>query len=164
MHGINVINDSGSDILAFFYADLECSRNLQFYEGWTGRMDFGAAGGQVEHLYTVSVELRFTQPMILIPWGPWFPEQAVLRDLVPGIDRLSGAGMRDHYFFGTRLDNVILGSTLTQRSSNTYSILEHSTLGHFNSSTLTCGLSRISSVKTCSHLTIYIIQSAKTSF
>lgn len=45
------------------------------------------------------------RPVTLIPWEDWIQELAVLRHLVPGIDRLSGVGMRNHYYFGTRPGN-----------------------------------------------------------
>lgn len=114
VHGINVLNDTGSNMLTIFYEDLERLGNSRFYRGWQGEMDIGAAGGQMENLYTLLVEVQFVQPITMIPWGPWFSERAVLRRLVEGADRLSGAGMREHLCFGTRAGNEHLAVSTTK--------------------------------------------------
>ena len=52
----------------------------------------------MERLLTLLVEVRLVRPVTLIAWGNWIEELAVLRQLVPGIDRLSGVRMRSLFF------------------------------------------------------------------
>ncbi len=100
-HGIHVVNDTGSDILSIFYADLQQLGNYQHYRGFLADALIGTANGSVERLHSLTVEVQFVASGTYVPWGSWFREQAVLRHLVPGVDRLSGLGMRNVYYFGT---------------------------------------------------------------
>lgn len=43
------------------------------------------------------VEIRLVESASLVPWGPWIVEQAVIRQAVPGVERLSGSGMRQQF-------------------------------------------------------------------
>lgn len=98
-HAINVLNDTGSDLLTLFYEDLPYLGKNQQYEGWQQEVDVQTAGGNVERLLTLLVEVRLLRPVTLIAWGDWVEELAVLRERVPGMDRLSGVRMRSHFFF-----------------------------------------------------------------
>ena len=40
------------------------------------------------------------RPVTLIAWGDWIEELAVLREIVPGVARLSGGRIRNHFFLG----------------------------------------------------------------
>jgi hypothetical protein len=99
MHGINVVNDTGSDILTLFYTDLSYLGNYWAYTGWLGRRNIGTAGGHVEQLWAFVVELRFVQPANLVSWRNRFREAAILRHYLPVFVRLSGWRMRHHFFF-----------------------------------------------------------------
>lgn len=64
------------------------------------------ANRTVEHLHSLWVEVRFVVSETLVPWGLLIVEQAVARQVVPGIERLSGAGMRQLFFFGASPGNT----------------------------------------------------------
>ena len=92
-------------MLTLFNVDLQHLGNIQNYAGWLRGVDIRQADGSVDHLWSLVVEAQFVQPETLIPWGPWFREQAVIRALVPGVDRLANAEIRDYlvFFFGIRI-------------------------------------------------------------
>ncbi len=99
--GIQVLNDTGSNLLTLFYTDLAGMGPYQQYWGWLGNLDGVGCGGQIETLQSLDVEIRLVRPDTFLPWGNWLREKAVLRMLAPEVSRLSGALMRQHLFFGT---------------------------------------------------------------
>lgn len=113
-HAINVLKDTGSDLLTLFYEDLPYLGNNQQYEGWQQEVDVQTAGGNVERLLTLLVEVRLLRPVTSIAWGDWVEELAMLRERVPGIDRLSGVRMRSPFFFGTRPGNLQVAVSSTK--------------------------------------------------
>lgn len=100
-HGISALHDTGSDVLTLFATDLTHLGIHQPYNGWLGYNETFTADGNAQHLSTVMVEIRMVRPGSHQPWGEWIPEVAVIRNAVPGMERLSGAGMRDRLYFGT---------------------------------------------------------------
>ncbi len=100
-HGISVINDTGSNALTLFYTDLVHLGMHQQYNGWLGYNTTVTADGNSQDLSSVMVEIRMVRPGSHEPWGGWIPEVAVIRNAVAGVERLSGAGMRQSLYFGT---------------------------------------------------------------
>lgn len=96
---IIVLNDTGSDLFTLFYADLPSLGNYFQYEGWQQDVDVETAGGRVETLLALLVEVRLVRPVTLIAWGDWFEELAVLREIGAGVARLSGGRIRNLFFF-----------------------------------------------------------------
>lgn len=45
--------------------------NYQEYTDYKENRAIGAAGGQVENLLTLDVEVRLVRPGTLEPWGDW---------------------------------------------------------------------------------------------
>lgn len=96
--GIFVLSDTGSSMLTLLETDLGQLGRIDDYYGWCHTVYVLVANGAVEHLRSLWVEVRFVITETLVPWGPWIVEQAVVRQVVPGIQRLSGAGLRQHFF------------------------------------------------------------------
>ena len=117
--GINLLNDTGSDVLTLFTADLQRLGNFVNYQGWVRDAVIGTANGTQERLPSLLVEARFVDPQTFIAWGPWFREQAIIRHLVPGVQRLSGSNMRNQFYFGTGPGNqhVAVSTSKTRLSS-----------------------------------------------
>ena len=61
IQGIKVPNDTGSDLLMLFYSDLPYLGNYLQYEGWQQEVEVGTAGGNVERLSTLLVEVRLVR-------------------------------------------------------------------------------------------------------
>ena len=61
-HGINVLDDTGSDIMTLLYTNLAAMGNYQQYAGHGENMLIGTAGGQFENLLTLDVEIRLVRP------------------------------------------------------------------------------------------------------
>lgn len=99
---IQVMNDSGSDILTLFIQDMY---QLGFphlgCHGWMGLRATVLASGHIEYLLALIVEVRFSRPNSREPWELWVVETAILRYADPGVTRLSGELMRDRFYFGT---------------------------------------------------------------
>ena len=106
-YAVEIMNDSGSNILSVFYEDLNQLGVLQlpYYYGWLGNVGITTADGNVEYLQSLLVEIRFLRPATHEPWGPWITESAIVRHIGPEAMRLSGRAMRDFMFFGTRAGN-----------------------------------------------------------
>lgn len=115
---IVALNDTGSDLLTLFYADLPYLGNYHQYEGWQQDVEVGTAGGRVETLLALLVEVRLVRPVTLTAWGDWIEELAVLRELVPGVERLSGGGDKGSFFFGTRPGNLQVAVSSTKGGLN----------------------------------------------
>lgn len=103
---IEVLNDTGSDTLTIFVDDLiRLGYPHIMYHGWLGIVGVVSADGNVEHLSSLLVEIRFLRPVTYEPWGPWIIEPAVVRQNGPFLRRLSGRYMRDSMYFGTGAGN-----------------------------------------------------------
>lgn len=96
--GIFVLNDTGSSTLTILETDLGHLGNIDNYYGWCYDVYVTVGNGTFERLHSLWVEVRFVVSETVVPWGPWIVEQAVVRQVVPGIERLSGAGMRQLFF------------------------------------------------------------------
>jgi hypothetical protein len=118
VHGVGVMHDTGSDVMTLVKEDLSYLGNTDGYVGWQPRVNVMDAGGNVESLPSLWVQIRLvTQDFI--PWSEWIDETAIIRDLVPGLARLSGGAIRDHLYFGLGPGNEILavGKTKNGMSS-----------------------------------------------
>lgn len=98
-HGINVLNDTGSDVLTIFNTDLTSLGNYEQYAGWLGYVFIGGCNGNVEMLLSLMVDIRLVRPGSLVPGGNWLSEEAILRQPAPGVARLSGSLMRERFIF-----------------------------------------------------------------
>lgn len=56
-------------------------------------------------LFSLLIDIKLVRPDSLVPWGSWLREEAILRHLVQGVERLSGSLVTGHLFFGTRPGN-----------------------------------------------------------
>ncbi len=99
-HGVGVMNDSGSTIMSLIDADLNYLGDLSRFVGWTGYSTVADAGGRVERLRTMDVDIRLLDQN-LIPWSGWFMETAVVRASAPGLIRLSGSAVRQNFYVAT---------------------------------------------------------------
>ena len=92
--------------------------------GWGGDgttiriMVLNDTGSDLEVLLALFVEVRLLRPVTLIAWGDWFEELAVLREIGPGVARLSGGRIRNHFFFGTRPGNLQVAVSSTKGGLN----------------------------------------------
>ena len=114
-HGINVLNDTGSEILMIFNTILG---NYGQYTGWLGHVFIGGCSGVVEMLFSLQVDIRLVRPDSLVPWGNWLREEAIIRHPARGVARLSGSLMRGHLFFGTRPGNYEVAVSDTKGGLN----------------------------------------------
>lgn len=117
-HGINVLKDTGSDILTIFNTDFMSLGNSEQYTGLLGYVYIGGCDGHVELLLSLLVDIRLVRPGSLVPWGNWLREEAIIRRLTEGVTRLSGSLMRDCLFFGTRPGNNQVAVSLTKGGLN----------------------------------------------
>lgn len=111
--GIIVMNDSGSDALTIFDTDLLQLGGVGAYRGWCGIADISSANGAVDHCLLVMVEVQLVQDD-LTPWTPWIEELAIVRQVQPGLLRLSGAGIRERLYFGTAPGNHFVAVSSTK--------------------------------------------------
>ncbi|KFY93683.1 hypothetical protein V498_04305, partial [Pseudogymnoascus sp. VKM F-4517 (FW-2822)] len=115
--GIIVMNDSGSDALTIFDTDLLQLGGVGAYRGWCGIADISSANGAVDHCLLVMVEVQLVQDD-LTPWTPWIEELAIVRQVQPGLLRLSGAGIRERLYFGTAPGNHFVARREAGRRSS----------------------------------------------
>lgn len=106
-HGISVMNDTGSGIMSILDLDLAQLGDLTRYGGWLGPMLVMDAGGRVENLQQLLIEVRLVDDN-LIPWTEWIPEITIVRRLIPGMHRLSGLNIRHHLYFANPKGNAVL--------------------------------------------------------
>lgn len=107
MHGINLLNDTGSNILTLFYADLQYLANYPLYLGWQGYIAVGVASGNSEVWLSLLVEIRFVRPLTLFPVGGIGSKKRrwSVSLFLAFTAYLSGSRMRILFFFGTRPGN-----------------------------------------------------------
>lgn len=78
-YAIEVMNDTGSDMLSLFFEDLQ---RLGYpalpYFGYLRPVRVRMANGSTELLVSLMVEIRLLRPVTLEPWGPWIIEQAIV--------------------------------------------------------------------------------------
>lgn len=105
--GITAINDTGSDLLTLFDYDLDNLGNLNVYHGWNGYIQVRDANGLVQAFPTILVQVQLADNN-WDSWSNWFFEEAIVRQGYLGVPRLTGAGIRSHFFMGTPAGNDIL--------------------------------------------------------
>lgn len=88
------------------------------YYGWSPDTYVVDANGATDRLHSLWVEVRFVESASLVPWGLWIVEQALIRQVVPGVERLSGSGMRQDFYFGTSSP----GNTHVEVSTSKYGL------------------------------------------
>jgi hypothetical protein len=89
VHGIIVMNDTGSDMLTLFTTDLPRLGNIQGYTGWLAPMGVTEATGTI----TIFLIIRVQVPLVRddnTPWGDWINELAIVKQPGPNVVRLSG--------------------------------------------------------------------------
>ncbi len=62
------------------------------------------ARGRVEQMPTLSIQVRFVDANF-VPWSGWIDEDAIVTIAMPGINRLSGSGIREDFIFATPQGN-----------------------------------------------------------
>lgn len=104
---VGVLNDTGSNVMTLLDLDLDRLGNLWGYNGWLTPSAVENASGDLEMLPTVCLQARLVTEGF-VPWSEWFEEVAIVRRARPGITRLSGAGIRRGFYFGTSPGNQVL--------------------------------------------------------
>jgi hypothetical protein len=99
-HGIIALNDTGSSVLTVFNTDLLRLGGVQGYGGWRNPVRVCDANGAITVFPTIAVQVRLVRDDNS-PWGNWIDENAIFKQLAPGVPRLSGYGIRRHLYFGT---------------------------------------------------------------
>ena len=112
-HGIIAMNDTGSDVLTLFNADLLQLGNTQGYAGWHAPQGIRDANGTITVFPTILVQVRLVRDNNT-PWGNWIDELAIVKQSGPGIPRLSGVGIRKVLYIGTRPGNHLLAVSATK--------------------------------------------------
>jgi hypothetical protein len=121
VHGIIAMNDTGSDMLTLFNADLAVLGNIQGYSSWqvpTGVID---ANGTTTVFPTIVVQVRLVREENT-PWGNWVNEVAIVKQLGPNVPQLSGIGIRGHWYIGTAPGNHLLAVGTTEGGLNTFAL------------------------------------------
>lgn len=111
-HGIIAMNDTGSDMLTLYTSDFMYLGNFNLYAGWQVLVGVTDANGMVRYFQSILVQVLLVGNGD-IPWrSNWIEEDAIIRqDNVP---RLSGAGIRQHLYFGTAPGNHYLAVATTK--------------------------------------------------
>jgi hypothetical protein len=111
--GIIAMNDTGSEILTLFDTDLPLLGNSQGYNGWIGPAAVVDATGTVTVFPTMFVQVRPVRDDNT-PWGNWIDEEAIVKQPALGVSRLSGVGIRHHFYLGTAPGNHHLAVAATK--------------------------------------------------
>jgi len=105
------MNDTGSDLLTLYNSDFMYLGNFNSYTGWRGTVDVLDANGVVTNFQRISVQVLLVGHGD-IPWRTnWIDEVAIVRS--DHVERLSGAGIRQHLYFGTAPGNNNLAIATT---------------------------------------------------
>jgi len=107
------MNDTGSEMLSLFDTDMPYLGNLQGYTGWPGQVAIQNANGTMNVYPTILVQVRLVRDDDS-PWSDWIDEYAIIKPVVPGLPRLSGAGIRDSLYFATAPGNHVLAVSTTK--------------------------------------------------
>lgn len=117
VHGITVMNDTGSSILSLFDIDMHQLGDLSQYTGYAPPVEVVTASGASEFLPCLVAQVRLVR-QDLTPWTVWINEKAVFRRIIPGMTRLSGATIRDRLYFGTAPGNHFVAVAETKHGLN----------------------------------------------
>jgi hypothetical protein len=77
VHGIIAMNDTGSDILTLFNADLALLGNINGYIGWRMPVSVMDATGTITIFPTISVQVQLVRDDDT-PWGNWIDDPSSL--------------------------------------------------------------------------------------
>jgi hypothetical protein len=113
IHHITVLNDTGSGIMTLLSTDLLQLGNLQVYTGWLAPTRVTDANGGSVVFRTLNVQVQLVRNNNT-PWGAWIPERAIVKQLLPGVPRLSGGGIRRVFFMGTAPAYNVLAVSATK--------------------------------------------------
>ncbi|KAI9763427.1 MAG: hypothetical protein M1840_000508 [Geoglossum simile] len=113
VHGIIAMNDTGSDVLTIFDADIPLLGNSDGYAGWVGPVAISDASGAVGFFPKIRVEVQMVDDNNL-PWSDWILEDAIVRPVTVGVPRLSGYGIREALYFGTGPGNHVPAASATK--------------------------------------------------
>lgn len=100
IHGIVALHDTGSDYLTIFNSDFSSLGNSANYLGWIGTTNLMNAGGGIEVLRLIIVQVKLVTDADM-SWTDWIQEIAVVRPAALGVPRLSGSGIRDAVYWAT---------------------------------------------------------------
>lgn len=113
IHGIIAMNDTGSDILSLFNADMAHLGNLQGYAGWIGPTAILSANGTINTYPTILVQVQLVRNDNS-PWSDWIDECAIVKPLLPNVPRLSGIGVRNVLYLAAAPGNHLLAVSTTK--------------------------------------------------
>jgi hypothetical protein len=107
------MNDTGSNILSLFDADMPYLGNLQGYGGWLGLATISYANGAANIYPVILVQVQLVRGDNSA-WSDWIEERAIVQPLRPGVSRLSGVGIRGVLYIGTAPGNHFLAVATTK--------------------------------------------------
>ncbi|KAI9768354.1 MAG: hypothetical protein M1840_004962 [Geoglossum simile] len=113
VHGIIAMNDTGSGLLSLFDTDMQHLGNFWGYAGWHGPIAIQDATGTVTIYPAVLVQVQLVRDDNS-PWSDWIEEFAIVKPVVPGLPRLSGAGIRGSLYLATAPGNSFLAVSVTK--------------------------------------------------
>ncbi len=111
VHGIIVMNVTGSDILSLFDSDLQYLKNTPKYTGWRGHIKILCANSTTNVYRKIKVEVQLVRDDNT---SYWFEEVAIVQPDGPGLSRLSGYGIRNALYLGTSPGNHSLAVATTK--------------------------------------------------
>jgi hypothetical protein len=112
-HGIITMNDTGSNMLTLFAADLQQLGNIQGYMGWLGLTNVRDASGTITVCPRILVQVQLVRDDNT-PWGGWIDELAIVKQPVLNVPRLSEVRMRRGLYIGTAPGNHLLAISATK--------------------------------------------------
>lgn len=119
IHGIAALNDTGSTLLTLLDIDFAYLGDIGAYRAWGPFIDVENASGDIDLLLSLFIEVRLVDPTTLLPWSAWIQEVAIVRDVRPGMIRLSGSGIRDFLNFGTGPGNQFVSVSRSRNGMTT---------------------------------------------
>jgi hypothetical protein len=112
-HNIQMMNDTGSDIMKIFDSDFAMLGNLSDYDPVSDWVLISDANGFQQPRQRIFVEVQLARG-IDDEWGPSFLEAGVIYPDGLGIPRLTGLGLRLNFFIGTAPDFTYLAVACTK--------------------------------------------------
>jgi hypothetical protein len=100
---IEMMNDTGSDIMTFFDTDFAMLGDLSLYVPNWESVFITDANGLQQEMFRTRVEVQLIRDNGEA-WGPIFLEWVVFRPYSFGMPRLTGLELRRNFFIGTGTD------------------------------------------------------------
>jgi len=113
VHGITVMNDTGSAILSLFDTDMLRLGRLEGYTGRAGQVEVRSANGTTNTYPRIHVQVQLARTDDS-PWSNWINEWAIVKPSSPNVPRLSGIGIRRILYLGTAPGNHLLAVAATK--------------------------------------------------